>query len=463
MTFGRLRWRIALVSLACGGLGLAASSVLLGRVALRKFEPALARDLVWRIDARALAACEQAPERWQIVTPGGIRYDAFDATTGQSRNPTAVSLDRTLLHRLQAGEPHPVAMQRASSPWGLKMLVRGRSSGPCGIIQIARAADPGVREAVRGVIIASVWLPIIGALIGLVLILGPILRRIRRLNAAALRVGSDSYHADADTGSDELAAVARALDRAHERIVADTRALEERRTLTERFLEDVAHDLRTPIAALQLSLEELADLCREDSDARALTRGALADVVYAGSLVANLRLASRLASGWNPVEGDPVTDLGEIVARVTQRYGIFARRRGVRLDGDQRPAALSVRGDPIMIEQAVSNLLENAIAYGDDGGQVSVSLVAEQEGFRLVVADDGPGVAPEALPRLGQRAFRSDAARQRDRHGSGLGLAIVAAVCERNGWSLRFANRQPKGLEVTIEGSRGAGPRGGSS
>ena len=84
-------------------------------------------------------------------------------------------------------------------------------------------------------------------------------------------------------------------------------------------------------------------------------------------------------------------------------------------------------------------------------------LVSGKAGaFEVVVRDDGAGVTPEELTRLGQRLFRSDEARQRDPRGSGLGLSITSALCDRCGWTLAFANLAPHGLEVTLRGSTGA-------
>jgi signal transduction histidine kinase len=92
------------------------------------------------------------------------------------------------------------------------------------------------------------------------------------------------------------------------------------------------------------------------------------------------------------------------------------------------------------------------VTHGDRGGHVAVVLHADGRSFVLSVADDGPGVPPAALPRLGERTFRSDEARERDPRGSGLGLAITSEVCARCGWKLSFDAEQPKGLRVTLTG-----------
>ena len=89
---------------------------------------------------------------------------------------------------------------------------------------------------------------------------------------------------------------------------------------------------------------------------------------------------------------------------------------------------------------------------------MAVVLESDEKSFSLVVVDDGPGVLPAELPRLGERTFRIDKARQRDPSGSGLGLAITSGICERCGWTLSFERQEPRGLSVKITGPTIAPP-----
>jgi signal transduction histidine kinase len=219
-------------------------------------------------------------------------------------------------------------------------------------------------------------------------------------------------------------------------------------------LDDVTHDLRTPISSLQIAIEQAADAA-SDAASRELLHGALKDVVYLGALTANLRLASQLREGWDPRAARAKIDLGEVVERVAARARILARRGGVALELARPDEAVPAACDPVAAEQAIGNVIDNAVAYGDRGGHVAVVLERSSGtggGFTLCIEDDGPGVAPKELPRLGERTFRSDEARARDPRGSGLGLAITAEVCARCGWSLAFEPASPRGLRVTIRG-----------
>jgi signal transduction histidine kinase len=159
-----------------------------------------------------------------------------------------------------------------------------------------------------------------------------------------------------------------------------------------------------------------------------------------------------LRDGWNPAEWSPGVDLGETVDRVVARARYFARNRGIALEAARPDVPVLASCHPTAVEQAITNLVENAIAYGDVGGHIALVLEADPRGFTLLVADDGPGVPPAEMPRLGERTFRTDEARQRDPSGSGLGLAITSEICKRCGWKLAFEPNDPRGLRVSITG-----------
>src|SRR5699024_7575286 len=137
----------------------------------------------------------------------------------------------------------------------------------------------------------------------------PLTARIDKLRRAAGAVGSpEGYVSAHDAGSDELSELSTSLDRAHARIRADADRLEERQRALERYLADIAHDLKTPIASLQIALEQAAKQS-ENRDTSDILKGSLNDVIYLNALTTNLRLACQLRDGWNPAEGSPGVDL----------------------------------------------------------------------------------------------------------------------------------------------------------
>ena len=133
-------------------------------------------------------------------------------------------------------------------------------------------------------------------------------------------------------------------------------------------------------------------------------------------------------------------------------FVLTGRLRAIEVHGARPDEPVEVVCNPAMAEQALANLVHNAVAHGEPGGHVAILLEAADHRFTLTVIDDGPGVPPVDLPRLGERTFRSDEARRRDPKGSGLGLAITTEVCQRAGWTLVLGPELPRGLRATITG-----------
>jgi signal transduction histidine kinase len=219
----------------------------------------------------------------------------------------------------------------------------------------------------------------------------------------------------------------------------------------EQHLANVAHDLRTPLASLQAQVEEVLDEARAPELEERL-QAALRDCVYLAGLTENLRLASQLEEGWDPARGVE-TDLAATVTRVVDRLGHYARRRAIGIEHAVPEVPVTVGCDPFACEQAIGNMIENAVTHLPGGGRIGVVLDRVAGGsFVLTIVDDGDGVALPALARLGERTFRTDEARARDPRGSGLGLAIAKTICDRCGWSIGFARAEEGGLRVEVRG-----------
>jgi len=448
-----LRTRIVIVSVLCGILGLLVSWSMTRRTAREAAQGGFAPYIRRTLDSAEIARCEQAPERWSLQAPRGARLDAYDETTRRSRNPDAPPLDESLYRRLSDGEVNPVKFPRFGSEHVAAMLVRAAPNGPCSLVQVTWPPRPARHRRFYYLVLAGALIVIgAAAALGVILVVQPLTRRIAKLRAAASAVGAhEGYSSAADTAPDELGELSSILDRAHARIRADADRLEERQRALERYLGDIAHDLKTPISSLQMALEQAAKQTH-DSELSSLLKSSLKDVIYLDALTTNLRLACQLREGWNPGEGATV-DLCETIERVIARTRYFAKNRGISLDAARPDVPVYTRCHPTAAEQAVTNLVENAIAYGDPEGHVAIVLESDPTSFSLVVVDDGPGVLPAELPRLGERTFRSDEARQREPSGSGLGLAITSEICGRCGWKLAFEAQEPRGLRVHISGS----------
>lgn len=372
-------------------------------------------------------------------------YDAASLVPTDGAPP----IEPAVARRLAAGERR-VVQTRFTAPHGGggALYMRLRGEGPCTLAML-RWHPPLDRRRVRvALFLGGLGLAgTLAGLLGLLLVVRPLLRRIRALAMAAEQVGVNgaSIPQPGDAG-DELTDIQSALSRAHGNIMADRAALSE-------HLAETAHDFRTPIASLQLALESLLDAEPQGSAPEPLVT-ALADAVYLEHLSDNLRLATRLERGLPLTASDPrPTDLGAVAQHVCSRVRLLAEQRGLQLEVAVPDDPVLVHASTILLERALNNLVHNAISHADpESGHIAVLVDRAGEGFVLTVVDDGPGVPPADVERLASRGYRGAGARQRSEQGEGIGLAIVAGVCESHGFELQFALEQPRGLRVRICG-----------
>jgi signal transduction histidine kinase len=251
-------------------------------------------------------------------------------------------------------------------------------------------------------------------------------------------------------GGDELAELARAFNEAGEEVRAHVTVVERRERTLRDFVANTTHDVMLPLSVLLGHLSRL----QKSGAAPAVVDPAVEEAQYMASLVHNLAAAAKLETG-AVLEERHSLDLRDVVERVVARHAALAEARRVEVNHAVPEDPVTVTGDVTLLEQAVGNLLANAIRHNRSGGHVAVVL--EEKGpdrFLLRVVDDGPGVPDDARPHLGERRFRTDEARQRHPEGRGLGLSIVRDVAERHGYALRFTAGEPSGLVVEIEGAR---------
>lgn len=212
----------------------------------------------------------------------------------------------------------------------------------------------------------------------------------------------------------------------------ETRAIRRERA----FTRAAAHELKTPLAVVRTHAEAL----REDIDP-ARRQEYLGIVVEESermaALVGSLMDLSRLEHG-GMLQREPL-DLTDLVENCAARLTLLAKQKGLRLVTQLDPAA--VLGDKLRLEQAVDNLLDNALRHCMPGGTVTISLTRKGRGIKLTVDNDGDPIPPEQLDRLFEPFYRGDQGRSRAEGGTGLGLAIVRAVTEGHGGRCWVVNR----------------------
>ncbi|MGE3844077.1 MAG: sensor histidine kinase [Vicinamibacterales bacterium] len=326
------------------------------------------------------------------------------------------------------------------------------NEGPCAIV-LARRVAPALPLVSVGQATASIPL-VIGLIAAVWVASGPLVRRVRALTNAVKRASEAGYAVPVpERGRDEITDLARAFNEAGTRIRAQLTSLEQRdRTLRE-FLANTTHDVMIPLTVLQGHLSQLQrDAAAGGVAPESSLVGAVQEAQYMASLLSNLSAVAKLENPDQLVQRHPV-DLNALVERVVERHRPVATPSGVTIEFAVPEVPITVVGDVTLIEQAVSNVVHNAVRYNHPGGHVAVVLDASghgQQGFTLRVADDGPGVAPEALPRLAERRYRDEHARQRNPHGLGLGLSIARQVAERHGFAFDIRASESGGLEVVF-------------
>jgi signal transduction histidine kinase len=297
------------------------------------------------------------------------------------------------------------------------------------------------------------WAAPLLALVGAVILaLGPTVARIRRLGAKVRASAEHRYSELVEMpGNDEIADLAAAFDGAAREVRAHLDAQEQREQTLRDFLANTAHDVMTPLTVLQGHLAGLRAAVTAGTAVDAATLdAALDEATYMGALLNNLAVAARLEAGEPHLVRVPV-DVARVVERCVSRHGPMARQRGVAMEHAVPERAALIHGDVTFLEQAIGNVVYNAVRHNREGGHVAVVLSSRGEtGFRVRVADDGPGMSDEDLARLNVGGA-VDAARTRHADGHGLGLSITRRVAALHGMSLVFARSDAGGLEVDFE------------
>ncbi len=211
------------------------------------------------------------------------------------------------------------------------------------------------------------------------------------------------------------------------------------------FIADAAHELRTPIAALQLQAQ-LAERAETEEDRRAALEDLKAGVGRAGRTVQQLLTLARQDpdSAGRPFEPVP---LAELTRQVVAEHMALAEAKDIDLGLAATDDAVAVRGDTGALRVLVGNLVENGVRYTPPGGRVDLSARMEDGHPVLEVRDTGPGIPEADQARVFDRFFRGEATYET---GSGLGLAIVKAIADRHGARVCLENGKTGGLAARV-------------
>lgn len=211
------------------------------------------------------------------------------------------------------------------------------------------------------------------------------------------------------------------------------------------FVANASHELRTPLASLLGFVETLQGPARNDERARERFLGIMREQgLRMARLVDDLLSLSRIEQRAHVAPDTPV-DLANIAREIVDSLALMAREREVTLTLNTPREPLQVPGDRDELLRLMENLVENAIKYGKQGGEVVITVAAGESEASVHVRDDGPGIAPEHLPRLTERFYRIDTAASREAGGTGLGLAIVKHIVLRHRGRLTIESKPGEG------------------
>lgn len=223
--------------------------------------------------------------------------------------------------------------------------------------------------------------------------------------------------------------------------------LDEIQTLVENLAaigDDIAHDLRTPLARVRIGLERAKHSATTPEEFQAATDRAMSGVDHAISIVTAL-LRIREIEQTRRFQAFGSVDLAELIAEVGELYEPFAEEKKLALTVHADMQA-SIQGDRDLLFEAVANLVDNAVKYTPEDGRIDVTLASEDGHTVIRVRDTGPGIAENERELLAQRFYRSD--RSRHTKGLGLGLTLVAAIVKLHGF--RFEIKSGDGFTAEI-------------
>jgi two-component system, OmpR family, sensor kinase len=375
-----------------------------------------------------------------IDVAGGTTLAEFVTPAGSvSRsNPANLPLlvPKDDLARIAAGRQvrGSTALRRPSGDW--RYLAVAASGGT---VVVARSLEPreeSLHRLLRELLFASPLALLLASLAGYGLAAAA-LRPVEAMRSRAAAVsGTAPGRLPVPRSRDEISRLATTLNEMLSRLEA---AFEHER----QFVANASHELRTPLAMLRTELELALRRPRSHDELEAAVRSAAQETNRLSQLAEDLLLIARADQGVLPIRPEHIA-VDELFATVAER---FARRADERARGvEVRPTTGVVDADSVRVEQALANLLENALAHG--AGRIDLFAVAREDVIELHVADAGPGFPDGFLARAFDRFSRADEARSAG--GSGLGLSIVALIAQAHGGTTGAANRPGGGADVWL-------------
>jgi signal transduction histidine kinase len=402
----------------------------------------LSQDALRRPTRASLAPVAAVAYRYRRETGGRVVIVNQAGTALIDTNPRGPGVERfasrpeiaaALRGEVAAGTRHSRTLGANLLYVAVPVASGGVVRGAARITYPTSAVDHRIRRywlvlaAIAGVVLA------VAGLIGLRLA-GFVARPLRRLEHTAGELGRGDLTARADEteGPEEVRSLAAVFNHTASQLEQLMRSQDE-------FVADASHQLRTPLTALRLRLENLSRDVRPEGEAE--LAAALAEVERLNGLVDALLALARADAKAAPAGR---VDLAALVHERADAWNALADERGIRLAAVARDGAAAQASDA-RVRQVLDNLIENAVEVSPRGGSVTLEARAAPPWVELRVRDEGPGMSADERGRAFDRFWRG-----REGHGSGLGLAIVRRLVEADGGTVELQGDDGRGLEAVV-------------
>jgi len=363
-----------------------------------------------------------AGERTLLLTDGGYRRLAGNLAAWPAGIPDRPGMNAVMVDL--AGQPTHTLLVQTTLAGGYHLLV-GRD--------LSRFL-PLERRFTWGLIGAVTFLFVVGVA-GALVIRRALLARVQGMGetVSAIMQGDLRHRLPIGASGDEFDMLSRTLNGMLDHIEHLIRGI-------SNVSNSIAHDLRTPLAELRSRLEELALTRPASAETFAEIEAAVVDVDRVMRIFNALLRLAEIDSGERR-SGFVRVDAAAVAAEVVEFYEPAAEQKGV-VFSFQSAGEAAVAGDPVLLAQAVSNLIDNSLKSVSERGAISVRVGRRADGaVEIAVADDGPGIADADKPKATERFFRGDLSRGTP--GVGLGLSIVDAVAKLHGGVLQLLDNHP--------------------
>ncbi len=414
---------------------------------------------------------------WQTAGLETSRLDGFvqhEATALQRESAPVMAADvntryRADLHRqafaaIFAADGTPIAGDLVAVPAGLpedglvheSVVLRPMAIGPVyeAAHAIARRLPDGALLVVgrsesdlrilRGLVLRAMWLGLAPALVA-ALCIGllasrRLIARVQRMNHSIDRIMQGHLNerlpsADSADALDQLASSCNRMLAEIERLLGEVKGVG----------DNIAHDLRAPLARLRARMEIGRARCQDKEALQAVLTSAIEELDRGLAIVTALLRIGELETGRRKAAFAAI-DLADLIAEAAELYAPMAADRGLRFEQSSFPVA-SVFGDRALLLEVLVNLLDNAVKFAPSAGLVSIAVLQEVDGPVVRVADNGAGIAPSERSMVLERFYRAEP----NRHlaGNGVGLNLVSAILRLHDFGIRMSNDGP-GFAIDI-------------